>query len=175
MNKFDLINKKFVKSFYFDTINCDRKAEQYDVSFGRERIIYGENQPVFIVGVLHEVENTQTNKVSYLLLVGLSKCDTNDLNFTKKNEYYNKAEANAYSCPIVMFQNIESMNDSLFENIANVIVNTSKLEFMMTPEEIALENDIYENIELDQYCELYTKRNHEDACCNCCCDCNCCK
>ena len=160
MNKFDLLNKEFIESFYYDTINECRDDEKTFVSLGREYSKYGEYQPVFLAGVLHSVENRETHEKSKLLLVGLAKCAIDDL-CPDKDKYYSEAESNAYSCPVAMIQDINDIYDFDFDDIASVIARTTKLDFMMTPEEVNVDREF-----VDHYC---------DCGCNCGCDdCKCC-
>lgn len=136
MTDYDYVNKEFIDSFYFNTKNDIRNDEIEFINLGRTYIKEIEYQPVYLVGVMYLVENRKTKELTNMLLVGIAKCPTNELN-PDEDKLYAEAEANAYSSPLVIIKDIDNFDQFSFEEMCNVLVlNMTKLDYMMTKEEI---------------------------------------
>ena len=161
MQRHDYLNKEFIESFYYNTVNECREDEMYYEKNGRKYSKQGEYQPVYIVGVLHEVENIETHEKSLMLLVGVEKQPINKLHVCEQC-MYSKAEENAYDSPYMIIKEVDDMDDLIFEELASALVYTMKLDFMMTEEEIENENR----------CNCVKSFIEENKnCCDCDCDC----
>lgn len=157
MQRHDYLNKEFVESFYYNTKNECRTDEIQFVKNGRKYSKMGEYQPVYVVGVLHEVENIETHEKNLMLLVGVEKQPINKLDVCEKC-MYSKAEENAYFSPYMIIKEVDDMDDLIFEELASSLVYTMKLDFMMTKEEIDIENEHRYNC---------VKSFVEENCCDC--------
>ena len=147
----DFLFKELVNTFVYTTATQNRDVCT-DVSInGRRYTKYGTLQAVTFVGNLYKtgvkgegylkkdgapVKNII--KDNYVLIIGMSKqhpCDTK----VNKEIGYEIATTNALTNPIIVIEINGRFNYSRFRNIVEDYLNTIKLEFIKTKQEIIAE------------------------------------
>ena len=146
----DFLFKELVNTFAYTTATQNRDVYT-DVSInGRRYTKYGTLQAVTFVGNLYKTgvkgegylkdDGAPVNNVkdTYVLVVGMSKqhpCDTK----VNKEIGYEIAMTNALDNPIMIIEINGKFNYRCFKNIVEDYLNTIKLEFIKTKQEIIAE------------------------------------
>lgn len=145
----DFLFKELVNTFAYTTATQNRDVYT-DVSInGRRYTKYGTLQAVTFVGNLYKTgvkgdgylkeDGAPVNKnEKYVLSIGMSKqhpCDTK----VNKELGYEMAMMNALNNPIILIEINDKFTYSRFRNIVEDYLNTIKLEFIKTKQEIIAE------------------------------------
>jgi hypothetical protein len=145
----DFLFKELVNTFAYTTATQNRDVYT-DVSInGRRYTKYGTLQAVTFVGNLYKTgvkgdgylkeDGAPVNKnEKYVLSIGMSKqhpCDTK----VNKELGYEMAMMNALNNPIILIEINDKFTYRRFRNIVEDYLNTIKLEFIKTKQEIIAE------------------------------------
>lgn len=138
----DFLFKELVNTFAYTTASQNRDVYTYVRINGRTYAKYGTLQAVTFVGNLYEIKNNNSdgdyNPSKYILMIGMSKQHPNDVK-VDKNLGYEIAQNNAQQDPIIIMEVQGKFNKRRFVYLVEHYLDTMKLEFIKTKEEILLE------------------------------------
>lgn len=136
MNKENFLSKELVNTFAYTTATQNREAYTDVCINGRKYIKLGTLQAVTIVGNLYKTNNN--GNTEYILLAGMSKqhpCDSK----VNKEVGYELANENANTNPFLIMKVSKEFGKTAFRRMMHNYIDSMKLEFVKTSQEIAIE------------------------------------
>lgn len=136
MNKFDFLTKTIVDSFSYTTSTQNRDSYTTVNINGREYVKYGTLQAVTIIGNLYE--DCYNNRI---LICGISKQHPYDTKVDKEMGYEIAMEKAMDDPDIVLYNVPEYMDNFSFRQMVAPYIDSMKLEFIKTRQEIIKNGD----------------------------------
>lgn len=144
MNNSNFLSKELVNTFAYTTATKNRDAYTNVCINGRNYIKLGTLQAVTIVGNLYKINNN--GNIEYVLLAGMSKqhpCDSK----VNKEMGYELANENANTDPFLIMKVSRNFTKTAFANMMTTYIDSMKLEFVKTTQEIlaeGIDKEIYD-------------------------------
>ena len=140
--------KELIKTYTYDDIHTDRRGERVKVVKGRTVIELGTKAATSFVGNLYRVYDYSVKSYKQLLLVGVAKQPLSG-DFTNsefEDNMYEEAMENAWINPMVkiVLDDIEDsnvpINEDYFNDLCIVLSEMTKVELLLTDEEMGINN-----------------------------------
>lgn len=135
MRQFDMTTKEFVRSYSFNDIYCDRKAERSKVIKGRTVIELGTRVATCFVGNLYRVFEPSVESYKYLLLVGVAQQNPNYDSLVSVEEAEEAAAIKAFTNPVLTYILDEPLSEDSFIDLSLVLRDSKPVVLIKTPEE----------------------------------------
>lgn len=148
----NILTKEILKTFSYTTANGNREGSMLVKINGRDYVKFGTFQAVTLVGDLCEVYDADVKRSKTVLFVGVSRQHPRDIKIDKELAY-ETAHLNALFNPQMVIEVGECFTQYNFREFAKNYVDTLKLQFVKTVQEID-EDDLMsaiEDIEFEEY------------------------
>ena len=132
-----ILTKDFVDTYSLSTIGEDRFGMRNVKINGREYYKTGYFQAVTVVGNVFDVYDLSVKQNKRVLFVGVSRQHPCDYEVSKQAAY-EAANLRAWSDPTMVIEIGPNFNKNAFVAIARAYLNTLKLEFVKTREELEI-------------------------------------
>lgn len=141
----NILTKETIKTFSYTTANGNREGSMLVRINGRDYVKFGTFQAVTLVGDLCEVYDADVKRLKKMLFVGVSKQHPRDIKIDKELAY-ETAHLNALFNPQMIIEVGEAFTQYNFREFAKNYIDTLKLQFVKTTQEID-EDDFISAIE----------------------------
>jgi len=130
-----ILTKDFIKTFSYTTASSNREGSAIVKINGRTYVKFGTFQAVTLVGNLYEVYDADVKRLKKVLLVGVSRQHPCDRKIDKELGY-EVAHLNALTNPQMVIEVGSEFTNYNFKVFAKNYIDTLKLEFIKTNQEI---------------------------------------
>ena len=148
----NILTKETVKTYSYTTANGNREGSMLVKMNGRDYIKFGTFQAVTLVGNLCEVYDADVKRLKTVLFVGVSRQHPRDIKIDKELAY-ETAHLNALFNPQMVIEVGECFTQYNFREFAKNYIDTLKLQFVKTTQEID-EDDFMSAIEEIEFEEV---------------------
>lgn len=130
-----ILTKDLIDTFSYSTINSDRYGEMLVKMNGRDYIKLGTYQAVTLVGNLYEIYDSEVKRNKTVLFVGCAKQHPRDI-MVNKELAYEEAQMKSMFEPCMVIEVGPNFCHHDFRHFASTFVDTLKLKFVKTKQEI---------------------------------------
>ena len=148
----NILTKETLKTYSYTTANGNREGSMIVRINGRDYVKFGTFQAVTLVGDLCEVYDADVKRLKTVLFVGVSRQHPRDIKIDKELAY-ETAHLNALFNPQMVIEVGECFTQYNFREFAKNYVDTLKLQFVKTTQEIE-EDDFMSAIEEIEFEEV---------------------
>lgn len=147
----NILTKEIIQTYSYTTSNGNREGSALVRINGRDYVKFGTLQAVTLVGDLCEVYDADVKRLKKVLFVGVSRQHPRDIKIDKELAY-ETAHLNALLNPQMVIEVGEAFTQYNFREFAKNYVDTLKLEFVKTVQEIEEDNlmEFIEGIEFEE-------------------------
>ena len=131
----NILTKEILKTFSYTTANGNREGSMLVRINGRDYVKFGTFQAVTLVGDLCEVYDADVKRLKTMLFVGVSRQHPRDIKIDKELAY-ETAHLNALLDPQMIIEVGEAFTQYNFREFAKNYIDTLKLQFVKTAQEI---------------------------------------
>lgn len=131
----NILTKEILKTYSYTTSNGNRESSALVRINGRDYIKFGTLQAVTLVGDLCEVYDADVKRNKTVLFVGVARQHPRDIKIDKELAY-ETAHLNALFNPQMIIEVGENFTQYNFREFAKNYVDTLKLQFVKTVQEI---------------------------------------
>ena len=131
----NILTKEILKTYSYTTSNGNREGSMFVKMNGRDYVKFGTFQAVTLVGDLCEVYDADVKRDRTVLFVGVARLHPRDIKIDKELAY-ETAHLNALFNPQMIIEVGEAFTQYNFREFAKNYVDTLKLEFVKTTQEI---------------------------------------
>ena len=148
----NILTKETIKTYSYTTANGNREGSMLVRINGRDYVKFGTFQAVTLVGNLCEVYDADVKRLKTVLFVGVSRQHPRDIKIDKELAY-ETAHLNALFNPQMVIEVGECFTQYNFREFAKNYIDTLKLQFVKTTQEID-EDDFMSAIEEIEFEEV---------------------
>lgn len=131
----NILTKETLKTYSYTTANGNREGSTLVKINGRDYVKFGTFQAVTLVGDLCEVYDADVKRSKTMLFVGVSRQHPRDIKIDKELAY-ETAHLNALFNPQMIIEVGEEFTQYNFREFAKNYVDTLKLQFVKTVQEM---------------------------------------
>ena len=145
----NILTKEILKTFSYTTANGNREGSMLVRINGRDYVKFGTFQAVTLVGDLCEVYDADVKRLKTMLFVGVSRQHPRDIKIDKELAY-ETAHLNALLDPQMIIEVGEAFTQYNFREFAKNYIDTLKLQFVKTAQEIK-EDEFINSLDYIEY------------------------
>ena len=145
----NILTKEILKTYSYTTSNDDREGSALVKINGRDYVKFGTLQAVTLVGDLCEVYDADVKRNRTVLFVGVARQHPRDIKIDKELAY-ETAHLNALFDPQMVIEVGEAFTQYNFREFAKNYIDTLKLQFVKTVQEIK-EDEFINSLDYIEY------------------------